>query len=85
MHRLLIAPLLLLMAASAPAANLDAGRAKALAVCTACHGANGVSVGDAIPNLAGQKPAYLEAQLKALKDGSRKNAISGAVPHSARR
>ena len=29
----------------------------------------GVSVSDAIPNLAGQRVAYLEAQLKALKDG----------------
>lgn len=79
MHRFLIAPLLLVMAANASAANLDAGRAKALAVCAACHGANGVSVGDAIPNLAGQKPAYLEAQLKALKDGSRKSAVMGAM------
>jgi cytochrome c553 len=79
MIRLLFAPLLLLWATSAPAANLDAGRAKAQAVCAACHGANGVSVSDAIPNLAGQKPAYLEAQLKALKDGSRKNAVMNAM------
>ena len=79
MRQLLIAPLLLLLTAGAHAANLDAGRAKAQAVCAACHGANGVSVSDAIPNLAGQKPAYLEAQLKALKDGARKNAVMGAM------
>ena len=47
--------------------------------CAACHGATGVSVSDAIPNLAAQKPAYLEAQLKALKDGTRKNPIMNAI------
>jgi hypothetical protein len=41
-------------------------------VCAACHGANGVSVSDTIPNLAAQRAGYLEAQLKAFKDGTRK-------------
>jgi hypothetical protein len=36
---------------------------------------NGVSVGDPVPNLAGQRASYLQAQLKALKDGTRKNPI----------
>jgi len=63
----------------AHAADLEAGRAKAVTVCAACHGANGVSVSDAIPNLAGQRAAYLEGQLKALKDGSRKNPIMNAI------
>ena len=52
---------------------------RARAVCAACHGANGVSVSDAIPNLAGQKTAYLESQLRALKDGSRKNPVMNAI------
>lgn len=39
------------------AADLEAGKAKAQAVCAACHGANGISVADAIPNLAGQRVA----------------------------
>ena len=47
--------------------------------CAACHGANGVSVSDGIPNLAAEKAAYIESQLKALKDGSRKNQIMGAI------
>lgn len=67
------------VAAQAPAPNLDAGRARATTVCAACHGANGVSVADAIPNLAGQKQAYLEAQLRALKSGVRKNAVMNAI------
>ncbi len=68
-------------AASLPALAQDAaaGKARAEAVCSACHGLNGVSVSDTIPNLAGQKAAYLQAQLRALKDGTRKNAIMNAI------
>ncbi len=69
----------LLAAGGAHAADAEAGKAKAQAVCAACHGANGVSVSDTIPNLAGQRSAYLEAQLKAWKDGSRKSAVMNAI------
>jgi len=60
-------------------ADIEAGKAKVAQVCAACHGANGVSVADAIPNLAGQKALYLENQLKVLKDGSRKNPSMNAM------
>ena len=56
------------------AADLEAGKAKATQVCAACHGANGVSVTDTIPNLAAQRAPYIEAQLKAFKDGLRRPA-----------
>ena len=38
-----------------------------------------MSVSDDIPNLAAQRAKYLEAQLKALKDGSRKHQIMNAI------
>ncbi|HEX6828714.1 MAG TPA: c-type cytochrome, partial [Burkholderiales bacterium] len=57
------------------AADIDAGKAKVASVCAACHGAAGVSVSETIPNLAAQRAGYIEAQLKAFKDGTRKNAI----------
>jgi cytochrome c553 len=63
----------------AKAADAEAGRAKAAVVCAACHGALGVSVSDTIPNLAGQKARYLEAQLRALKNDTRKNEIMYAI------
>ncbi|MEC9368875.1 MAG: cytochrome P460 family protein [Pseudomonadota bacterium] len=63
----------------AAAADVEAGKAKAQQVCAACHGANGVSVSDTIPNLAGQKEKYISAQLKAFKDGKRKNAMMNAI------
>jgi cytochrome c553 len=65
--------------ASAQTANLDAGKARAQAVCAACHGANGQSVADNIPNLAGQRAAYLENQLRALKSGARKAPSMNAI------
>jgi cytochrome c553 len=74
--------LLAVVALAAPAAfgaDVEAGRAKVATVCAACHGANGVSVSNTIPNLAAQRAGYLEAQLKALKEGSRKNPIMNAI------
>jgi len=41
--------------------------------CKACHGPGGISSSNIIPNLAGQKLDYLEAQLAAFKSGDRKN------------
>jgi cytochrome c553 len=63
-----------LLAPVVNAANIEAGKAKVDGVCSACHGANGVSVSDTIPNLAAQRAGYIESQLKAFKDGSRRAA-----------
>lgn len=65
--------------AQAAAVNVEAGKARAQAVCAACHGANGVSIADNIPNLAGQRVAYLEGQLRAFKTGARKSAQMNAI------
>ena len=77
--RALLATCALLPLTARAAADLEAGKARAQTVCAACHGANGVSVSDAIPNLAGQRAAYLETQLRAWKDGTRKNAVMNAI------
>lgn len=79
MTRLLGLSLALAFAPFAQAADLEAGRAKAAEVCAACHGASGVSVDDAIPNLAAQRAGYLEAQLKSFKEGTRKNPLMNAM------
>jgi cytochrome c553 len=62
----------------AGAASAEAGKAKA-EPCMACHGEMGVSVADDIPNLAGQRTKYIEAQLKAFKAGKRKNDLMNAI------
>ncbi len=52
------------------AGDASAGKAKA-AMCSACHGANGIGIADNYPNLAGQHADYIAKQLAAFKDGSR--------------
>jgi cytochrome c553 len=66
------------LVSQAQAADVEAGRALAMP-CAACHGENGISVSPAIPNLAGQKSAYLVAQLKAFRGGARKNDMMNAI------
>ena len=77
MKKVLGLSVVLAVAQVAQAADIEAGKELAATVCAGCHGATGVSVSDAIPNLAAQRPAYIEAQLKAFKDGRRKH--SGAT------
>lgn len=57
---------------AALAGDAAAGKAKA-AVCAGCHGPNGISANPMWPNLAGQKEAYLAKQIKAFRDGVRKD------------
>jgi cytochrome c553 len=65
--------------------DLEAGKAKVAEVCSACHGLNGVSVSDTIPNLAAQRAPYIESQLRAFRDGARKapNATSSIATMAA--
>ncbi|MBZ9558866.1 MULTISPECIES: c-type cytochrome [unclassified Modicisalibacter] len=50
--------------------SAEAGRDKAQ-ICSACHGAEGVSQVPAFPNLAGQQASYLAKQLADIRDGRR--------------
>jgi len=80
-HQILTAlSALMLVAASnvAIAGDAAAGKAKA-ATCAGCHGAAGISAVPTYPNLAGQKEAYLVKQIKAFKDGSRKEPTMNAM------
>jgi cytochrome c553 len=63
---------LLLISSPVMAADAAAGKAKSM-VCAACHGANGISMSPLWPNLAGQKEMYLAKQIKAFRDGTRKD------------
>lgn len=68
------AALLSVNAATVFAGDAAAGKGKS-ATCSACHGQNGISPNDIWPNLAGQKAGYLVAQMKAFRDGQRKNPM----------
>lgn len=65
----------LVVASVAGAADPAAGKQQYEATCAACHGADGISIAPIYPNVAGQKDQYLVAQLKAFRDGSRRNTI----------
>ena len=64
--------------AEAPAAakpDLAKGQATSVAVCGACHTADGSRGSPANPILQGQHPEYLAKQLAEFKEGKRDNAI----------
>src|SRR5882672_2446490 len=65
MKKIFALSVFLAVAPCAQGADIEAGKARAASVCAACHGANGQSVSDTIPNLAAQRAGYLEAQLSA--------------------
>ena len=60
------------------AADAAAGKAKA-GLCAGCHGANGMSMSPTIPNLAGQKEAYLAKAIKDYKTGTRKDPMMSSM------
>ncbi len=55
-------------------AAIKAGKERAL-LCGYCHGKNGNSVKDTIPNLAQQNPEYLLKQFQLFASGERKNYV----------
>jgi cytochrome c553 len=63
---------------SAIAADAAAGKSKS-GLCAGCHGANGISTSPEIPNLAGQKEAYLVKAIKDYKSGARKNPMMNSM------
>jgi cytochrome c553 len=62
--------------------NTERGRAKALEVCVACHGEQGVSVAANYPNLNGQSGAAIYKQLHDYRTGSRANALMTGIANA---
>ncbi|MEC4748824.1 c-type cytochrome [Methylomicrobium sp. Wu6] len=58
--------------------NARAGKDKA-ASCNSCHGDNGNSVAPNFPKLAQQHASYLVKQLRAFKEGARKDPMMSAM------
>lgn len=57
--------------------SVEDGKTRAV-TCNACHGTEGNSQNPLWPNLAGQNAPYIVAQLKAFKDGTRKDPLMTA-------
>jgi cytochrome c553 len=61
-------------------ADVAEGRRVTEASCARCHGQNGISSTKGVPNLAGQRPAYLYSKLRAYQTGTRgDHGMEGAV------
>lgn len=54
--------------------DVVAGETKST-TCAACHGATGISSNELWPHLAGQGYTYLVKQMKAFRDGTRKDPV----------
>ncbi|MDX6018587.1 cytochrome c [Shewanella indica] len=65
------------------AAGDAAAGAQKVAVCAACHGANGTSAVNIYPNLAGQWAPYLESALKAYRAGERTGGMTAMMAPQA--
>jgi cytochrome c553 len=63
------------LSALAVAARADPalGKSKVQAICSVCHGVNGIGTNPDVPNLAGESVNYLEKQLKAYRSGERQH------------
>ena len=72
---LLLAVVLALLPCTTNAADREAGKQLVETRCSFCHGMNGISSSPLIPNHRGQQPLYFVKQLKAFKDGSRKDPM----------
>ena len=70
---------LALVAGTAFAGDLAAGRAKADAACAVCHGPNGLSMQPNAPHLAGQPEIYLVEQLKNYRSGKRSHDVMSVI------
>lgn len=64
------------------AANLYAGKAKAAAVCSQCHGVRTTSAEAPFPPLAGRDKKYLEMALKQYRDKTRISDIMNNIAGS---
>lgn len=74
---------ILLLAALAAVPPPQAARADGLqdkiAVCTTCHGEQGVPIDASIPVIWGQTEGYLYFQLRDLKNGARKSEVMSPI------
>jgi len=77
-YAFLLALILSLFFSSVYAADAVAGKAKAT-LCGGCHGADGISLTPDVPNLAGQKEAYLVKAIKDFRDGNRSNPMMASM------
>ena len=61
----------------AGATEIAEGKKVAQASCANCHGIDGLSTGKNVPNIAGQRPGYLYAEMRVYQAGGRPDKAMG--------
>lgn len=81
MHGKLLSALLLglIAAGGANATSPYAGKTRAEAVCSQCHGLKKISSDAPFPPLAGRDPAYLKLALQQYRDKTRPDPVMQAI------
>ena len=69
----------LLLAGTATAADIEAGRVRSAQACAVCHGQLGIAAAPDAPNLAGQPAFYVASQLRAYRNGSRRHEVMAVI------
>ena len=77
-NKVVFSALISFYSCSAFSADVSSGAQKA-ELCFGCHGEKGISMSDAIPNLAGQKAEYLLKAFNDYKKGARKNSMMQSI------
>lgn len=80
--KLLLISIVLLSASTAQAASIYAGKAKAAAVCSQCHGVRAMSSDAPFPPLAGRDEEYLKMALKQYRDKTRVSDVMNNIAGS---
>ena len=80
--RFLLISMILLSASTAQAASIYAGKSKAAAVCSQCHGVRSTSSDAPFPPLAGRDEEYLKMALKQYRDKTRISDIMNNIAGS---
>ena len=79
---LLSAVITLSFSINSQAASIYAGKSKAAAVCSQCHGIRSTSAEAPFPPLAGRDEEYLESALKQYRDKTRISEIMNNIAGS---
>ena len=82
MKAILFSIVMLTTISTAQAASIYAGKAKAAAVCSQCHGVRATSADAPFPPLAGRDEEYLETALKQYRDKTRVSDIMNNIAGS---
>lgn len=82
MKAILFSIVMLTTVSTAQAASIYAGKAKAAAVCSQCHGVRASSADAPFPPLAGRDEEYIETALKQYRNKTRVSDIMNNIAGS---